>query len=225
MQVDLWFVIELTGGYIKHMHKKAIVHIGFHKTATTWFQNVFYPSVINGHFIERDIARMAIIEPRAFDFNPETARTILTNSTTKRPIICEENLSGYLHNGGLGGLLSKAIADRLVTILPDAQIVIFIRSQPDVIAASYAQYVKGGGTFLPNEYIFGQSKRSGALKHWYKAPYFSIDHFKYSSLIEYYISLFGKSQVHIFLYEDFLNNSSEFIYRFCSILELKILPD
>jgi hypothetical protein len=206
------------------MDMRPIVHIGFHKTATTWFQEIFYPAVKNGHFVPRDVARSAIIEPRAFDFDPETARTKL-EIQEERILVCEENLSGYIHNGALGGLLSKTVADRLQLALPKAHIVIFIRSQLSIIAASYAQYVKGGGTSSPRDYIYGQSRRVGALKYWYKAPYFALEHLKYHAIIAYYISLFGKSSVHIFIYEDFLENKNTFIRNFCDCLNLEVEVD
>ena len=52
--------------------------------------------------------------------------------------------------GGLGGLLSKEVAHRLKESFPDATILVFVRSQPRIIAAAYAQYVKGGGTYSPD---------------------------------------------------------------------------
>ena len=36
---------------------RPIVHIGYHKTATTWFQKHFYPCVRNARFVARERVR------------------------------------------------------------------------------------------------------------------------------------------------------------------------
>src|SRR5690606_3552010 len=105
-------------------------------------QEVFYPAARNGQFVPRDLVRETFIGPRAFDFDPKVARSSLAGDMPpERLLACEENLSGYIHNGGLGGLVPRAAADRLHAAFPEARIVIMLRAQPSIIAASYAQYV------------------------------------------------------------------------------------
>jgi hypothetical protein len=202
---------------------RPLVHIGYHRTATTWFQERFYPAARNGKFIGRSIAREALIAPKAFEFSAEVARRQLSKaSDSQRILICEENLSGYLHNGGLGGLLSMEVARRIKAVLPNAQIVIFLRSQPAIIAAAYAQYVKGGGTHSIERYVRGQQARKGAARHWYKAPLFMAEHYLYNNLIGYYAELFGRASVSVSLYEDFAANSADFLRNFSKELSIDV---
>ncbi|MEA3064356.1 MAG: hypothetical protein QOJ27_795 [Sphingomonadales bacterium] len=123
---------------------RPVVHIGYHKTATKWFQKQFYPRVENAELVPRETVREAFLEPTALHFDPDRARAML-NGAGPGPILCEEGLSGYLHNGGLAGCLSKDVAYRIRGVFPEARIVIFIKSQPAVVAGSYEQYVRGGG--------------------------------------------------------------------------------
>ena len=76
-----------------------IFHIGYHKTATTWFQNNFYPLVKNICFIERQKIR---------SYFYENGHVLFPNVHTN--VFCDEELSGNIHNGGLSGFLSRDVA-------------------------------------------------------------------------------------------------------------------
>ena len=45
-----------------------LVHIGYHKTATTWFQRRFYPQTRNVELVERRRIAEAFLAPRALEF-------------------------------------------------------------------------------------------------------------------------------------------------------------
>ena len=145
--------------------------------------------------------REALLDPSALHFDAAKAALLLGLETGERVLLCEENLSGYIHNGGLAGCLSKDVAYRLKAVLPDADIIIFVRAQPAMIAACYNQYVKGGGTFSVNRYLFHKRYLKGALGEIAKAPRFSFDHFDYDKLIDHYVSIFGRDRVHVFAFE------------------------
>jgi len=179
-----------------------LVHIGYHKSATTWFQKVYYPKVENGVYVERKLVKRAFLEDSALHWRAESAQELLGVDDGRRLILCEEELSGYLHNGGLFGCLSKDMVHRLNAVFPEADIVAFIRRQPDMIAACYAQYIRGGGTFSVDRYLWPQRYLShGAESRYSKIPRFSFDHFEYLPLLRYYVERFGRNRVHVFPYE------------------------
>jgi hypothetical protein len=204
------------------MSKRPIVHIGYHKTATTWFQKSFYPRVEGARYVPRAMVREALIDPSALHFDAATAASILGADTGERLLLCEEGLSGYIHNGGLGGCLSKDMAYRINDVLPDADIVIFIRAQPAMIAACYGQYVKGGGTFSVRRYLFPARFLKGASADAAKAPRFSFDHFDYDRLVAHYVDVFGPDRVHVFLFEQFRAQNRTFLDAFARRLNLDI---
>lgn len=199
---------------------RAIVHIGYHKTATTWFQTHFYPFVRNARYVPRTLVQDAFLEDTAFHFDPRRTLEKLAVKPDEKVILCEEGLSGYIHNGGYAGFYSKEMAHRIKAVLPDADIVIFVRNQPSIIAASYQQYVKGGGTHSVRRYLFAESYVQGARRELVKCPRFTFDHFEYAPLVARYQELFGKDRVHVFAYEAFRDEPQKFLSNYCTRLKL-----
>lgn len=191
-----------------------VVHVGYHKTATTWFQKEFYPSVRNLRYIERPVVQRALIEPRGLDFDPNRAREILNIGDDERIALCDEELSGNIHVGGLHGLASAEFARRLRATLPEAEIVIFRRDLVDHVASAYHQYVKEGGTRSPRDYVFGG-------EHQHRRPTFSLRHFQVEKLADHYRSLFGEDGVHVFRFEDFASGPKRFASDFADVLDLR----
>lgn len=190
---------------------RPIVHIGYHKTATTWFQQAVYPHATSHRYVPRRAVQQALLAPSAFAFDSAAARAALGAGPL---VLCEENLSGYIHNGGLNGHLSAAMAERIRAVLPDARIVMFVRAQPAMIAACYAQYLRGGGTHRPHRYLFPGDHLHGASSEPWKAPRFSFDHFDYDALARHYRELFGAGMVHVFPYEALRADPRGFLRRF-----------
>jgi hypothetical protein len=181
---------------------RPIVHIGYHKTATTWFQKSIWPSLESHDWIPRQETQAALLNPPGMHFDPAEARRALGLDRRSKPVVLsEENLSGYIHNGGLHGLVGPEMARRIRAVLPDAGIVTFVRNQPDVIRASYSQYVAGGGTYDLEKYLHTYDRVHGALKAPFKAPAFEWEHFEYDRLIALYDLTFGRENVFVYPYE------------------------
>jgi hypothetical protein len=202
-----------------------IVHIGYHKTATTWFQREVYPRAVSHRWIPRDVVRKALLDPVGLNFDVDEARRQLSDSNDQRPaVICEENLSGYIHNGGLHGLMAPEVARRIKLLYPDARIVILIRAQPAMIAATYIQYVRGGGTFGPRRYLLPGRYLLGAPRHAYKSPRFEFEHFEYDRLIAFYDELFGRENVIVLPHEELRRDEHTFLSRMKAELGLQLDP-
>jgi len=184
---------------------KNLFHIGYHKTATTWFQKKFYPLLKNYNQVDRSKIRDFFYENKYQDF-----------SSNKKQIFCDEELSGNIHNGAYLGLLSENIATK-ISKFENPKVIIFIRNQYDIIVSSYLQYIKEGGNYSFSRYIehkeFDRSNRSSL---------FSFKHFDYKNLIHKYQSLIGKENVYIYLFEDFITDQELFISSFIKDHNLEI---
>ena len=184
---------------------KNLFHIGYHKTATTWFQKKFYPLLKNYIQVDRSKIRDFFYENNYQDF-----------SSKKNQIFCDEELSGNIHNGAYLGLLSENIATK-ISKFENPKVIIFIRNQYDIIVSSYLQYIKEGGNYSFSRYIehkeFERSNRSSL---------FSFKHFDYKNLIHKYQSLIGKENVYIYLFEDFITDQELFISSFIKDHNLEI---
>lgn len=182
---------------------RPIVHIGYHKTATKWFQKHLWPRLGSHDYVPREDVQQALLAPPGLHFDPAAARALLGLDRRERPVVLsEENLSGYIHNGGLHGLMGPEAARRIKAVLPDAQIVVFIRNQADAVRASYSQYVAAGGTFGLRRYLATNAGMKGALRCAFKAPAFEWEHFEYDRLIAHYDELFGRDRVHVYAFEE-----------------------
>lgn len=187
---------------------RSVVHIGYHKTATTWLQRELFPRATSHDMISRKQVQDIFLAPGGLHFCPVEAREKLAVAGRNRPLLLsEENLSGYLHNGGLHGFLGPEAARRIHAVLPDSSIVIFIRNQFEICRASYAQYVSGGGTWGQGRYFETACKVRGALTRPWKAPAFEFEHFEFDRLVAYYDSLFGAENVHVYPYEWLLDRN------------------
>jgi len=181
---------------------RPIVHVGYHKTATTWFQNRVWPAADSHDYVPRVVAQRAFLSPPGMHFDAAAARRELRLDERERPVLLsEENLSGYPHNGGMHGLIGPEMARRIHAALPDARILIFVRNQHAIVRATYAQYVAGGGTWSLRRYLSGKAGKHGAVTRAYKAPAFEWEHFEFDRLVAEYDALFGSESVHVIPYE------------------------
>ncbi len=167
-----------------------LLHPGFHKTGTTYLQNVlFADSDRFGQPWSRDFIDRHIIRPHPLAFDGTAARDAFQamlppGSSGIVPVLSEEGLSGNPFNGARE---AKACADKLATIFPAARVLLTVRRQTDMIRAVYVQYLKAGG------------RRS--LAAFIDAPvepeFFTFDAtvFSYHRLADHYAALFGPGSV------------------------------
>ena len=205
------------------LETQPLIHIGLHKTASTWLQNeVFLNNT--GSFIPlggtpKKAGRLFVWNgndgPMLAPYSKNHIKhlqELLVNTdipSSSVPVISNERLSGNPHAGLFD---SPVIAKRLHDVFPDARIFIVIREQRSMIASSYLQYLKRGGTHDIDNYI--SCGYDGAI------PKFTPESLCYDGLIKYYQDLFGTDNVLILPYEMLSTDSSNFVhslYRFAGI--------
>ncbi|MFC2062048.1 sulfotransferase domain-containing protein [Elusimicrobiota bacterium] len=194
---------------INDQEENVLVHIGYHKTGTSWLQQFLFNEEWGiAKAVPRPMIKENLIHLNALDYNADKCRQKLIphiHEAKKKKlisVISEERLSGNPHSGGYD---SKEIADRLFDAFPGAKILIIIREQNNMIRSAYKQYVKGVGSYSLKKYLAPSSQK--------KLPTFDFSHFKYHRLIKYYIDLFGKDNVLVLPYESFKEDPAGFIER------------
>lgn len=186
-----------------------LIHIGYPKTATKWFQNNLFPNVKNYTYIHHNRVKRTIIEPNILKLEVlDPSSDIITH---KDIIISEENLIGSIQDGGMQRLQTKEMALRLKHLFPNASIVIFIRNQKSLIASAYLQYIKMGGNYSVNRYLYHSEFNFTSNR-----KLFSFDLFKFDETIELYKELFGFDNVFVYLYEEFASGPKAFTEKFAS---------
>jgi hypothetical protein len=189
-----------------------IIHLGYPKTGTTWIQEEFFKHISNYQYVKKNICNDIFAKPNAFSFDKQIAvERIVRLGQNKEIILSSELFAGTINRGWLRGFWSKEIANRLHSVFPKAEIVIFIRRQEDLIASAYIQYIKNGGNFSINRYL-----ESSAYN------LFNFEHLNFYKLIQFYETLYGRNSLRIFLFEDFRNDNIGFVKDFSAKLGLQV---
>jgi hypothetical protein len=196
------------------MTQPLVVHIGFHKTGTTWLQQAVFPShprlypyvsdrVWNDPFLR------CIVADSDREFDPERAREAyeagLLRSGALPPdrvaVVSAERLSGHAASGGYD---TFRIAHRLRAVVPEARVLIVVRSQIDMIESEYRQLV-------------GEGYRGRLSSLWssdaWKRVQFDLGHYEYDTLVQEYQQLFGTENVGVFTYEGLVADRTRYLDR------------
>lgn len=195
-----------------------ILHIGYHKTGTTWLQRSFFPRARGISLVPRIAVRREILVPTPVGFDPKRARARLLEGCSGRVVVSEEELSGNLHTGGLHGAFSEELAARLHAIFPEGRVLIVVRNQAKMVTSAYKQYIKSGGTHRIRGFL--QPSRSP-----HKTPNFSLDFLVYERLIARYEALFGRENVIVHAYEELRARPRELVRALIAELELDLDPE
>lgn len=172
-----------------------LIHVGMHKTGSTWLQN-------EGFFLHEDLFFLNsfkeqykekfndLIVERFSPINIQQAQSELAGIKlslnpeqiqNKKVLISEENLSGHFWHGT--GAEERAI--RCKKLWPNAKILIVIRKQENMLLSCYNNYIKQGGTKSLKSLL----KDSNMYGH---GIFEKLD---YRNIINFYCEQFGKENV------------------------------
>jgi len=189
-----------------------IVHIGYHKTASSWLQRHVFGNPQTGLQTvgklgaDHPVRQLVRIRPLEFDAAPMRAlfEPLLQplRDAGLVPVVSWERLSGHAVSGGYD---SKELANRLREVFPEATILVVIREQRSMIVSTYKQYVMGGGPNSVEAFLSPDYSQNMRL------PWFDLRHFEYDHLLRHYRSLFGDDSVHTLPFEQFLREPHDFV--------------
>lgn len=198
--------------------------MGYHKTASTWFQMIGYPSSANIKLLNHPstpyyrIFMDEFVMPDRFNFcredfierfwQPQNENRSLENNHTLKGI-CEENLSGHFWSGRN----SDTLISRIEECFDSPKIIISIREQRSMLGSLYSNYIKNGG-HLGIKKLLNDVLIEGSLVQ---------DKLSYDRLILDAIDRFGGDSVYVYPYEQFSNNPNlvlNDIYRFIGLEQI-----
>lgn len=173
---------------------RILIHIGHHKTGTTWLQQVLFTKehgfclLNNVREPWKDGVLRALVMGEGYD--PARVREwVQERWDGKRiPVISAERLSGHPASGGFD---QEHIAARLHQTFPEALIVIGTREADEVKVSVYKQLVREG--------FLGKNLSAHETTDW-KVPQIREDYFQHVLLVRHYRSLFAAEQVVEFHY-------------------------
>jgi hypothetical protein len=197
-----------------------LVHIGYHKTASSWLQQVFFPSLADEITLyEHPVIWDELMLPTGLEFDGGRCRQFMQGLAEEAvaggslPVFSSERLSGNPHSGGYD---AAVMADRIRLCFDHVKILVVIREQRAVLASNYRQYIKMGGTCSLEEYL---------TPPWDgRVPLFRLDNFSYQHLVRYYHELFGKDAMLVLPYEWLGRSPQTFADRLLDFLDLPTRP-
>jgi len=188
-----------------------LVHIGYHKCASSWLQaHLFGREDLGLGWLRKgaDNPVRQFVDTDALDFDPAGLRRELDPLLESRrardvlPVISMERLSGHPFSGGYD---CKEIADRLAAVVPEGRILVVVREQRSMIVSTYKQYVRAGGAARVEQFLDPPRSKSR------RVPWFDPRYFEYDRLLRHYVDLFGAERVLCLPLEQFVADGPGFV--------------
>lgn len=221
------------------MKNKTTIHIGLHKTGTTFLQHKIFPKFDECIYLTRPYTQhnhifnqLQYADDSLFDI--ENAINFYSQFDNKTLLISDESLTGkplyfsYINR--------SIIAQRIKAIFDNPNIVLFIRGQAKILESEYNTYINGWHgqktaeelfwypikDFTFEEYLENNNQYNiETLYYNTNGEFIHYDSFKYLELINLYKSLF--ENVYIFLFENFITEPQNVVKQIEDIVEEKIL--
>lgn len=197
-----------------------LLHIGYHKTGSTYLQDHFFQPA-NGFSADIGDIRTRIVRdfvfPDNFAFDPEEMRRRYTPFVERTEagglhfVLSHERLSGYPPSGGYDRVL---IAQRLQATFPGARVLIIIREQLSLIRSLYSQYITDGGDLSLARFLETPEPQLGRM------PGFRLDVYEFDRLIAYYQKLFGADRVLVLPFEAMFRDLSGCLRSITDFMDL-----
>jgi Sulfotransferase family len=200
-----------------------LLHVGYHKTASTWLQQMVFRRAAAGCALVADVARVndLLVHPNSLDWDASEARAALEPEIAAAeeralvPVVSSERLSGSPHTGGYD---TRTLADRLHAAWPDARVLVVVREQRALIRSVYLQYIRQGGVLPLRAYL----EPPRAL---YRVPTFDPRHFDYDRFVGCYRERFGAERVHVVPYELLRKDPPAFVAEVLAAAGVWATPD
>ena len=201
--------------------KEVIIHIGLHKTATTFLQKEFFPlhGKASGYIDARKQLRRFldyILYSHDFEFDPQQAISIFKRESRQagaageKILLSDEQFCGSPWDNAV---CRKSYFDRLNAVFSTAKFIIVLRNQEDMIRSLYLQYIKTGGTASWKAFL---SHKKHPLSIGLKG------YLDYGAYIKYMVESVGIERVGCFFYEDMKKTPIPFLETIASFSGFKI---
>lgn len=167
-----------------------LIHVGYHKTATTWMQRRLFTPALGYHQMMDHAAIFAhFVRPHPFAYDAAAVAAAVKLALAAvpsglTPVMSSEILCG---NPFFGGRETVEVARRLRAAVPNARILITIREQIGAIASTYMQYLQRAGE-VSHQAFFSEDPVVGYTG-------FAHEHFHYDRFVAMYAGLFGAGNV------------------------------
>jgi len=141
-------------------NQRVIIHIGLHKTASTYLQTQIFPQFQDWCVIGRPTTqfhslfnKLQYLDDSLFDDSVliNLRNQIIRKADGRNILLTDESFCSKLYRWGYNN--RSIVANRLKKMFPEAVILIVIREPISLLVSIYNQYVKMGGVLHYNDYF------------------------------------------------------------------------
>jgi hypothetical protein len=208
------------------MTPRVAIHIGYRKTASTWFQEVALPRhprirrfvAVNPN---QDPFLRYILPTPDRSFDPAVAGRLFDERVAELGagpddlvMVSAERLSGHAATGGYD---SVRIATRLAAVVPEARVFWVVREQVSMLESEYRQLVREG-TPAPLDAFLHVPPR------FTKRVGFDLSHYEYDLLADRYAEQFGRDNIRLFDLRNVASDPRGFLDELAPFLGLDPWP-
>ena len=207
------------------MKKDIIIHIGLHKTGTTFLQAMVFPELKNIfarslHMLPKSesspfnqilTGKFADMNAQELEYLKRDIYNYVDSSVNDSNIILSrEDLTCHFH-WEYNQEKNEKIFNTLKEFFPDAEFFFVIRKQDSWINSMYAQVRKYSHLAFLNLNEFIGYKNGKFIEN---KKYLDIQNVDWNKIIEFVEHKFGKENIYILPYEMFKENPKKFLKRF-----------
>ena len=194
-----------------------LVHVGLHKTASTWLQQNVFAENDAGFFSPwGGMAHAAVTEFVGVDpieFSPEQARINLARQAKPIPanaricVLSHESLSSRPKRGMY---YAPYVAQRIADTFGNVRVLMIFREQKKMIFSLYGAFIRAGGRRTMREFL-GTGDDDVGFAGLCKLPFF-----RYDRLYKMYQDMFGEGRVLALPLELLARDADEFTRQICA---------
>lgn len=192
-----------------------LVHVGLHKTGTTWLQKQVLAQGHKAQFWhcdDRPLMRSALILPSYVFFDPDAAREAFSPVLSEAKeaglpiVLSDEMLAGIpFHNRFGQGL----VMERVKAVFPGAKVLITIREHVGLIHSAYGHYLRAGHTGSLEDFLAVPDASRGKLFR----SILDWGHYDYAKVFDFAECMFGEGGVMLAPMEWMTRDTPEFLAR------------
>lgn len=202
-------------------NKKVYIHLGYGKTATTWLQDIFFPALAreeNITFLGKTSANypewllnLHYLDDICFynrcDHIKDELQSVIAKSKYDKVLISSEAFTNSysIYNQ----------ANRLRKVLPEANIILVVRSPIDLVIDKYKYMVYDSNYLEKFENSFTEDRRIYVP---YKNPPTFLSDFFYDEVEQFLKTLF--QTLNVLQYELFRDDKRIFLEKMCELLDV-----
>jgi hypothetical protein len=205
--------------------KRILLHIGMPRAASTFFQAEVFPNIHGFEFwgVEQTQYQAAFQKLLYQDdsvYNPFDIQLAIGFPYHRELIVSNELFVGQ--SLYLASTNRSRTSRRLKQVFPNAEIILFLRNQTDLLESLYSIGVYSGLSMKPEDFVRFSDEFSD-VEHPLYPTFYPAEHtesYRYSALIRLYIAQYEK--VHVFLFEDFKKDPRRFMEHFTESLAIQL---